>query len=66
MQREQLSDQDRFMNNLNDVIDMKINAHRQSIDAGKSLLEQFKAKDGRKLDSDVVGDEQGDDQNDAG
>ena len=28
MQREQLSDQDRFMNNLNDVIDMKINAHR--------------------------------------
>ena len=37
LQREQLSESDRFINNLNDSIDMRISAHRSSINVDNML-----------------------------
>ena len=57
MQREQLSESDRFINNLNDSIEMRISAHRSSINADNLLKNSMDSRTSRQLDADLTRDE---------
>ena len=67
MQREQLSDQERFNQDLNEYINFKNTAARQSIDLGQQLNKAANAnRTSRTLDSDLTRDEFDQSQNTAG